>query len=141
MLVKRKMLKIRRLASKGKLAQWGFISANQAQKIGLDNGFVVILSLLQGKQVEPKFTRYKLSDDIGSEYGIETDADLSSIDQSIIDAIGVAVGNIYDAAVNYDEKTAYEDEREDFERTNLMFIDIETGHAYDSNLNEAVGWA
>ncbi|ENK7341459.1 hypothetical protein SLL30_003720, partial [Acinetobacter baumannii] len=44
-------------------------------------------------------------------------------------------------AVNYDEKTAYEDEREDFERTNLMFIDIETGHAYDSNLNEAVGWA
>ncbi|HBI2301125.1 TPA: hypothetical protein KZI65_003818, partial [Acinetobacter baumannii] len=84
---------------------------------------------------------YKLSDDIGSEYGIETDADLSSIDQSIIDAIGVAVGDIYDAVVNYDEKTAYEDEREDFERTNLMFIDIETGHAYDSNLNEAVGWA
>lgn len=141
MLVKRQMLKIRRLASKGKLAQYGYVSANQAQKIGLDSGFVVMLSLKNGKQVEPKFTRYMLSEEIGNDYAIETDADLSSIDQKIIDAIGIAMSDIYDYAVNYDEKTAYEDEREDFERTNLMFIDIETGHAYDTDLNEAVGWA
>ncbi|HHP4838286.1 hypothetical protein ACFMJC_01760 [Acinetobacter baumannii] len=139
MLVKKQLLKIRRVSKTGQNAIRGHISAMHAKRIGIELGFNVELATYDSSNPN----HYRLSDGpkTDSEYAVESKTNLSHLDQKLIDAIGIAVGDIYDYAVNYNPDDCDEEEAAQFENSNLMYIDLKTHQVYDANYIEAVGWA
>ena len=134
------MLVIRRV--EGHIA---FVTKEQAAKIGIAQAFTVQLfcSNLPNKpdhEIGEGHFAYMLSEELDSHgHGIEVSADLGHIDKKIIDALGVCVADIHD----YQENQYEEDEEYfyHFEKTNKMFIDLETGAAYNSDMTKACGFA
>lgn len=118
------------------------ISQEQAALIGIGHAFTVQLfcrhSLAADYKLEAGLNTYMLSSEVADGFGLEVNADLSNVDQKIIDAIGVCVSDIHDFEENQHEEDA--EYYYHFDRTNTMFIDLETGQAYNSDMTAACGW-